>query len=309
MVASRFTQLADAPQPRTRPGTKHGEVIIVAAARGGVGKSTTAIALAHLAAEMGLQAVLVDANRGQADVAKYLRLPVNDLPTVYDAYRNGDPAAAVAMPTAYRHLRDTARLHPLDFGIVLGPPAELADPQYASAAVYGDVIDYARSVADVVIVDTQIVEAHHTDLWHSALLPLVKGGAWLLALTDESAAGVLNLAERLAEFKQLGVPSARTLVLATKFLEFSDEDVAYFQQKFDTLGTTVGFGGIDDDFHVRINMGVIDIESAAIRSALDAVLLRVTDRPDLFSARASERDRDAGPKKGGLFGFLRKKKG
>lgn len=291
-----------------RGGAKRGEVIFSAAGKGGVGKTTSALLLAYIAAECGLQAVLIDANRGQADIRKYLRLGDSDLPSAYDAYSTGDPSKAILMPRDYAHLRTAAKLDVPDFGIVLGPPSDLAGSRYASAGIYGDMIDYARSIADLVIVDTQIMEApdERTDLWRDTVIPMLGGDAWMLAITDESSAGVDNLHERLAELRRAGMNPARTLVLASKFLEFGSDEVDYFQKKFGDLGSFVGNTAIDDDFAVQMNLGKVPTDSPSIRPAIDNILLRATGRAELFSprepARPAGRGKTGGVKFGGLFG-------
>jgi len=277
-----------------------GQVIVSAAGKGGVGKSVTAITLADTAAAAGLSAVLVDANRGQADLRKYLRLGDAPLRTAFDAYSTGDPSQAVLRPNDYGHLRQAAKLDIPDFAIVLGPPRDQADPQYASAQVYGQIIDYARSIADLVIVDTQIVESHRTDLWDQLLVPALRSDAWLVGITDESSPGVSNLLDRLGELQEAGVPNARTLVLATQYENFTDEDAVYFQARFASLGTLIGATGMDPNFHDQMNMGRIVSNSPAIAPSTRAILQRVTGRADLF-ADPAEAPRDRKPRRR-LFG-------
>ncbi|WP_433673917.1 hypothetical protein [Microbacterium gorillae] len=305
--ADFFARRAETTRPRAdetsrRPSGAKGQVIISAAGKGGVGKTTTSLSLAEMGSTAGLSVVVVDANRGQADLRKYLRLGSAPLRTVYDAYTTGDPSAGILRPSDYGHLRQTARLDVTDFAIVLGPPADLADPAYASAAVYGQIIDYARSIADLVIIDTQIIEAHRTDLWDDLLVPLLRGDAWLVAITDESSPGVANLIERLGELRQAGVSNARTLVLAAQYDNFSDEDSRFFQAKFQTFGTLVGATGVDMNFHDQMNKGRIVGDSPVIRPAVASILLRVTGRSDLFAPAPAVEERRKGRFLGGLFG-------
>lgn len=308
-IASREAAGQPVAAPQARLGHKRGEVIISSAGKGGVGKTSTAILLAQVAAEAGLQAIVIDANRGQADIRKYLRLGEESLPNAYDAYASGDPARAILKPSDYGRLRAQAMLDVPDFGIVLGPPADLADPRFVTAGVYGSIIDYARSIADVVIIDTQIIEAHRTDLWDHALIPMLGGDAWLVAITDESSAGVSNLADRLTEMRRAGVNPARTLVLASQYLSFGTDDVSYFQSKFGDLGTLVGSTGIDDDFHMNLNSGRILSSSQSLRPAIDSILLRVTARADLFTPTPTAQSSNSSSKKsGGVLGMFGKKK-
>src|SRR5699024_879235 len=139
-------------------------------AKGGVGKSTVSLNLAQHAAAMGpdnYRVVLVDANRGQGDLRTHLRLHTFTTRTIYATAQSGNPAAALLTPadiTSYR----AARGGEADFSFVPAPPSSLADPDVVTAGVYSEVIDYARSVADLVIVDTQIAEEHDTTRLRSA---------------------------------------------------------------------------------------------------------------------------------------------
>lgn len=288
--------------PRHSPRRDLGRVILSASGKGGVGKSSSGIAMAEIASREGLRVVVVDANRGQADLRKYLRLGDAPLRTAYDAYVTGDPAQAILTPDDYGHLRRAARLDVPDFAIVLGPPRDQADPRLVSAAVYGSIIDHARSIADLVIVDTQIIEAHRTDLWDDLFLPLLRTDAWMLAITDESTPGVSNLIDRITEMQSAGLTSARVLVLATQYDDLTEEDAAYFQSRFAALGTFIGNTSVDVTFHEQLNLGRFAVDSPGVLPAYLAVLDRVTGRSDLFSPRP------AAPAKRGLFNLIRGRK-
>jgi len=172
-VAGSLDELFDA-QPGAGPSAPRGhrlaEVVVVMSAKGGVGKSTVSLNLAQHAAAMGpdnYRVVLVDANRGQGDLRTHLRLHTFTTRTIYDTAQSGNPAEALLTPADIASYRD-ARWGEADFSFVPAPPSSLADPDVVTAGVYSEVIDYARSVADLVIVDTQIAEEHDTTRLRSA---------------------------------------------------------------------------------------------------------------------------------------------
>ena len=66
-----------------------GQVVLTLSGSGGVGKSTFSLAVAARAAERGQRVVLVDGNLGQGDLATFLRISGNGLPTMYDAVIDG----------------------------------------------------------------------------------------------------------------------------------------------------------------------------------------------------------------------------
>lgn len=264
---------------------RHGEVVLSEAGKGGVGKSTNALLLAWTAAAAGQTVVLIDANRGQADLRKFLRLPKHaNLPTVYDAV-GADPSEAILKPEEFAEFRRKAGLEVPDFALVLGPPSDVAGE--ATAQVYGTVIDHARSIADLVIVDTQIVEAQGvlTDLWADLFIPLLREGAWQIGIADESRAGVDNLIDRLTEFQGVGVSNAHTLIVASKYEQFDVEDAAYFRKSFSRFGTFVGATEFDAGFADQMNMGRLLTDSPSVEPTTMQTLLHITGRQDLYAPR------------------------
>lgn len=274
------------------------DVIIVGAGRGGVGKTTMSLAIADRAAEAGLTTVVIDANRGQADVREYLRIPrTAPVPTAYDAYVTGEPDRAIMRPADYSTYRQQAGLEVPDFAVVLGPTAKQADESIVSASVYAKIIDHARSIADLVVIDASIMYAPQNDLWAHLHTPLLRqGGAWLLGLASDDRPALANLEERLTELRALGVELSRSLLLATRYDGFTDEDEAYFTKKFGSLGSFIGHTAWDPAFHDLMNFGRVQdaAASAAIAPALNSILLRVTGRSDAF-------DPAPAPAKPGVF--------
>ena len=134
-----------------------------------------------------------------------LRVTGAGLPSVYDAAICGNPAAAVCFPAELNAARPIG-LASLEFAAVLAPADDQADPALVGAQVYRRVIDYARANADLVVIDTQIVEAFDTSgLIDGLVVPLLGEDAWALGIADQSAAGFDNLARRIAHFGEAGV--------------------------------------------------------------------------------------------------------
>lgn len=286
-VADRHPAL----QARTGRTSAHGngDVAFSLAGKGGVGKSTNALLMAWTAAAAGQTVVLIDANRGQADLRKFLRLPKKaNLPTVYDAV-HADPSEAILRPDEFAEFRRKAGLDVPDFGLVLGPPPDVAGE--VTASVYGKVIDHARSIADLVVVDTQIVEAQGvlTDLWAELFVPLLREGAWQIGIADESRAGVDNLLDRLREFQNMGVPNAHTLIVASKYEQFDEEDAAYFRKSFGRFGTFIGATEFDASFADQMNMGRLLTDSPAVAPTTLQTLLHITGREDLYAPPPEDR--------------------
>ena len=110
-------------------------MVFVVAAKGGVGKTTLTTHLGQRAGEKGLRSVVVDANRGQTDITTYLRLGRAGLPTIADAASAGRFEQAILAADRLNTARH-ARLDPVAFAAILGPPPSKSDPRLVTADVY-----------------------------------------------------------------------------------------------------------------------------------------------------------------------------
>ncbi|WP_141578182.1 AAA family ATPase [Actinomadura sp. WMMA1423] len=172
-----------------------GRVIAIASAKGGVGKTTTAVNLSVYAARH-LQAAgrpgsvaLVDTNFQQADIARYLSV---ESPTILDLLRVNGSLRVENVRTHLAHLPDA------DLFALLGPQdVTMADPALINAMLYRRIIAVLRQAFDFVFVDTPVAELFHltfTDLIlpeaDAILVPvepnrvtLEAARAWLSAIT------------------------------------------------------------------------------------------------------------------------------
>ncbi|MFC5750717.1 AAA family ATPase [Actinomadura rugatobispora] len=139
---------------------RRGRVIVIASAKGGVGKTSTTVDLALYtarslwAAGRGGATVVVDANVQQADVARYLNLTS---PTILDLPQAPGELSAQSV----RH--HLARIPEIGLHALLGPPDPLsADPALISPALYQEIVTVLRGAFDFVFIDTPVAKPHHT---------------------------------------------------------------------------------------------------------------------------------------------------
>lgn len=281
MTGSRGAAPADGDRARRRGQLGH--LVISWAARGGAAKTSIALALAQRAGQRcpDLQVTVVDANRGQSDITKYLRLARHTIPGIFDAAVTGDPARAVLTMQAANDLRPGRWFDELHFHLIPGPRStDEADPTIVTSDVYAQVIEQAQLNSDLVIVDTQIVEAHDTSgLIDNLAVPLLATpGVWGIANTDSSSVGVSNLADRLTMMAAAGVGREHMLMVINKtVVDFSEDDV---RQRFSQHVCDLERIGNDDTVVEMMNNGRIPSDHAVYAAALDRILHRITGRPE-----------------------------
>ena len=287
---------APATRAATRPGhrvnDRRADVLFVFSGKGGVGKTSVALALAERAARH-LRVVLVDANRGQGDIRTYLRLGSSSLPTVWAAAATGDPARAIVPPdalTAARH----QRLQELHFALVMAPHGDQVDPATVTPEAYRAVLAAARDRADLVVVDTQIVEdgLDTTGLIDELMVPALRAGGWGLAVADTSAAGLTNTLDRVRAVHRAGVPPDRLMAALSRVgKDFTEAQIAAVADLFGRHTTFLGHIPATPALQNTINLGRIEHRDPALAPVLDRALLRLTGDPAFQPAGTGQRPR------------------
>ncbi|WP_422759097.1 AAA family ATPase [Paenarthrobacter sp. C1] len=277
-----------------------GAFVINYSGKGGVGKSTTSLQLAHVAAEAGLRVVLIDGNSGQGDLRTYLRLNRTNLPTMYDA-AIGSIKDAILTPATINANREE-HLGEIKFAFIGAPPDDINDPSVVTDALYRDVIHFARRNADLVIMDTQIVESSdRTGVVNMLLLPALVHDAWGIGVADMSTVGVNNLNNRLRKFINEGVPTSRLMVLINQVHPEQVEMAAKAVNYFRNLGTFLG--AVEADINVKhdMNAGRINSNNPQLRAVMSKALLRITGNE---AFREASEYRPEAVRKQGMFARL-----
>lgn len=257
--------------------TEGAHTIMSTAGKGGVGKSSIALALGERAARLGqLRVVVLDGNRGQGDLRAYLRLARAPLPTVYDVAAGGDPASVIIRPDQIAANR-LASLEPVRFAVALAPLSGMAGRDVVTSEVYGQVLDAARSVADLVVVDTQIAESSDTsglfdDLW----VPAMAQYAHMVGITNLNSASIDNLTERILEFRGAGVDVDHINVILNDVPEEVDYDQQRTAEHLGKLGWLRGTVRRDTSIIASNNAGEVPWDNPTLAPVLDAVLFAVT---------------------------------
>lgn len=277
-------------------------LLISWAGKGGVGKSTTGLQLAELCAEAGLRTVLIDGNSGQGDLSTYLRINKSDLPTIYSAAQ-GSISAAVLSPDSINAVRGQG-LNPVKFGFVSAPPEDIEDGHIVTNDTYRAVIDYCRRSADVVILDTQIIESiDRTGVLSELLVPAWVQDAWGIGVADMTPVGVNNLNARLRKFASMGVAPDRQMLFVNKVPEVQLADAAkldaYFRGKATFLGSVADDAGIRDN----MNAGRTEVTNPQMRAALSSALFRATGNEEFRRMSEAPAPERAVPVKSAKVGF------
>jgi len=280
--------VADVRPDARYSAVRRGAALIVGAGGGGVGKTTIAVQIAAASAASGVvpRVLLIDGSRGQADIRRVLHLP-GDAPGVFDAAVLGDPAKAVLSPKRANQMRNP-HLPPLRFGVVLGPADDQqADPSTVTCEVYRQVLGHAMSVADLVVVDTQISErADMSGMWDQVWTPALAAGAWMLGVSDDDPnSGLPNLAERLAAVRASGVPPDRLMSVLSRFRASQPVNLETARSVLSASAAFMGIIPETPDVSVPMATGQrIPWDAPGVREVLDACLYRMTGQP-VFAPR------------------------
>lgn len=298
-----------APAPNTRPGQRSAKVVVAVSAKGGVGKSTLALALAERAAAAGpegFKVVLVDANRHHGDLRFFLRLREGSVPTIYDAVVSGNPEQAIAKPDAVNAARGQG-FGEVSYALVAAPPREAADPNTVTTAAYRGIIDYVSTLADLVVIDTQVAEPFDTTgMFPQVLVPLMAGGAHTLAVADMSTVGVSNLVDQLKAFAADGLSPERTLVVLNGATEDDERSLRTLTNYVSTVGTYVGAVPYDRSIRIDMNVGQTVGSKPSLTPVVDSVLRTVTGLPNFGATAGPGRGPAEKKKRGGLLGRSKK---
>lgn len=146
--------------------TRRGQMIAVAAPKGGVGKTSLTINLAAYAGlklmAQGKRVAVIDANYQQGDIGKILSCYS---PTLTDIAR--DPA----YQTPSQIQRYMAKFPDINLDVVLAPnTAEESNPAWITPKLFNTVANSLREIYDLIFVDCPVAEPHH-DLFQEFILP------------------------------------------------------------------------------------------------------------------------------------------
>lgn len=288
--------------PGSHPGRRmQGDkcpVLVCWAGKGGSGKSSISLAAAAEAANAGLRVVLVDMNRGQGDIRAYLRLSRDQkLFTVYDAALNKSPKSAIISPTTLTEARHQL-LPPVKFGVAFAPRPGQSNPTTVTSEFYRAVIEAAREHADLVIVDTQIMEDSDTSgLIDGVAIPLVRTHmGWGFAIADSSMPGIQNTIGVMDKF---GVGADKMMFMVNKMVPDSTLSVDQLDRMMYNKATVMGTVPLAEEVVTLTEQGRLPNDFEPMGDILRAVLLRVTGN-EAFQKREVASTKK---KKRGLFGF------
>ncbi|MBB5474756.1 hypothetical protein HF998_00110 [Cellulomonas hominis] len=271
-AASQATARATVPTPVAGAHT-----VLPIAGKGGVGKTTYALALGERAARLAkLRVAVLDGNRGQGDLRGYLRLSRAPLPTVYDVAAGAPAESVLVLPdqiAAYR----PAGLERIHFAVALAPLDGMADRDVVTSAVYSEVLQAARSMADLVVVDTQIAESDDTSgLFDDVWVPALEQYAHMVGITNLVPVSIDNLSSRIRSFRDAGVDVDNISIV----LNDVPAEIDYPQQRtmdhLGKLGWVRGRVMRDPAIIAATNAGEVPWDHPVLAPVLDQVLFAVT---------------------------------
>lgn len=260
------------------------QVVAVFAGRGGVGKTTTSFALAQRAGAAGLRVLLVDGNMWQGDLRGVLKVGASSLPSIYQAV-HGDAAAAI-IDAEHLNAARPLKLERLAFSAVQAPPPTLPNPELVTPALYRKVLGYARHHFDLIVVDTQITEAHdRTGMVDHFLSPLLmSANTYGVGISDSSQMGVGNLLTTLKMFAHVGVAQTQLLTIMNRVSARALPEVSDKGSALEMRSAFLGAVAYDDEIEAYLNRGRPIADLPTLAAMMDAILLMTTSNTALFGS-------------------------
>ena len=275
---------ADSVRTALRGGTVRtgeAEVLFAVSGSGGVGKSSLALAIANRAANRDRRVVLIDGNLGQPDLATCLRIAeAHTLPSIFDAVLAEDPQAGIIGPAELNNVRDP-RLSRLNFALVQGPTAEQLETGAINSRTLADTIHHVRQFADLVVVDTQILERDDPrGLMSDVIAPELGAGGWALGVAGMSTPGLSNLIEVLERMDRDAVNPGRIMSLINRV----PADIALHNQDrivgaLRDLSVHLGTIWEDNTILTRMNTGEMISDLPVCAHQIDTILHRILNLP------------------------------
>lgn len=256
-----------------------GQVLFALSGSGGVGKSTISLAVATRAAARGKRVILVE-YPGQGDLATYLRVGGADLPTMFDAVVDGtDLRAGLISPDALNDARD-AGLAKAQFALLQAPSVQEMRTGKITATVLHDLIEAARKICDLVVVDSQIIETDDPrGMLTNLILPELGRGGWAVAIAGLSSAGMANLLRVMTELQEEGINPSHVLSMLSRMPIEADFNADRLVQAFRELSVHIGTAYVDDALQMAMNRGELVADSPVLANLVDTILNRIFDLP------------------------------
>lgn len=205
--------VGDAHEGAGGGGPRRAQVVAVWGPIGSPGRTTVAVNLAAECAAGGLRTLLIDADTYGASIAQHLGL-LDDTPGLAAAARAAEQGALDAPSLQRRATQVTPRLH-----VLTGLPRADRWPEVRDAAMSA-ILDAARLVADVVVVDCGFGLEADEELSYDTLAPrrnattltTLDTADHLLVVGAGDPVGLQRLVQGLAELAHVPSPTPRVVV-------------------------------------------------------------------------------------------------
>ena len=277
------------PQPRRT------KVIVCFSGKGGTGKTTTSVLLAHIASALGgiERVVLLDANRGQGDVRTYLGLKATNVPSVYDMVFNGGRVQDIMISPD--QMKAAIGSSAIRFYTVLAPRIEDADPEVVSNSIYTQAIQQLMSNVDLLVIDTQTSELVDIPaIMTKVMIPILIGNpdAYALGIPDSSIAGINNTQSIARSMINGGVKAEQIFFIFNRMA--IGADVLQLQNQMRGLGKVIAAVQADQNVTTRPSLvNGVDLRSPYAHALMDMLYTATQNDKFVFHVDDSSRAQSA----------------
>jgi len=170
---------------------------------------------------------------------------------------------------------------PLHFSMVFAPAPEHADPEIVTAATYAAIIDELAYTHNLVVIDTQTVEAYDTSGLIDTIMrqELSTRSGWAVGIADPSTPAVTNLRHRIKALSEAGANASHLMVVFNRQLNSGEAgyDIGRASSLFESVGATmIGSVPADEQITSMTNSGAVASTVESLVPLYCSILLRAT---------------------------------
>ena len=220
---------------------------------------------------------------GQNSIALILDIDTGIVPTVYSYYLKTSSLSQIFIPSDIAKQQRGGLLTEIKFDCVFAPNAnQIEDVPDMSAKIYKDILDYAFSKYQIVVIDTQVLESlsvskrkllkQIVSSVNDLLIPIIASeNGWILGVVNGVKETSINMRERIKR-----INTTKKLILFNMIRNFGVEKAKKLIKLYPSDVMPIGFVSDIQEIENEFNNGNIPINNLILRKPINRILKTVT---------------------------------